>query len=316
MSRFIDRYEGEGTRELGGGIRRAVEPGLASDEQVILRSQGGYKDTMRSIWKLGRFYLTNHRLLFFVPSRIVFETPLGNIKEIRVEEQRYIAGRMKDAIAIGYRDGMLRTSKAWIIVPDLELWRKELFERAPLKLDQEAVNRVIEELDPVSREIVAYLWENRHATIGELADLVSAPSHMHILLKIRGDINPLAESVTGNPLLVFERSKIDPDNGEKVLFSWWMVAPEEARQKEKKVLLDVFDEGDHIAVVAELVGVAEEDVSIDVTNDALAISAKGQDRSYHEELALPAKVNPDTYAKSYSNDVLVVRLEKLSKEQL
>lgn len=316
MLRFRDRYEGEATGELKG-IRRPNEPSLASDEQLILRSQGGYKDNMRSIWKLGRFYLTSQRLLFFVPSRIIFETPLSNIKEIRVEEQRYIAGRIKDTIAMKYQSPITRRpSKVWIIIPDLEVWKKKLFEMASLRVSEESLNRVIEELDPVSREIVAYLWENRHATIGELADLVSAPSHMHVLLKIRGAINPLAESVSGNPLLVFERSKVDPDTGEKVLFSWWMVAPQEDRQKEKKALLDVFDEGDHIAVVAELVGVAEEDVSINVTKDRLTISANRPDKSYHEEVALPAKVDPNKYTRSHSNDVLVISLEKLPKELL
>jgi len=119
--------------------------------------------------------------------------------------------------------------------------------------------------------------------------------------------------VSGNPLLVFERSKIDPDTGEKVLFSWWMVAPEEARQREKKALLDVFDEGDHLEVIVELMGVATEDVSISVTEDRLTISANRRAKSYYEEVALPAKVDPNKYATSHSNDVLAIRLEKLAK---
>ena len=314
MSRFIDRYEGKGTRGLRGGIRRAIEPSLASDEQVILHSQGGYKHNMRSIWKVGRFYLTNYRLLFFVPSRIVFETPLVDIKGIRVEEQRYIAGRIKDTISIQYHSPITRRpSKAWIIMRDLELWRKELFERASLRVSEESLNRLVEELDPVSTEIVAYLWQNRYATISELADLIAAPSHMHVLLKIRDTINPVAESIIGTPLLVFERSKIDPDTGEKVLFSWWMIAPEETRQREKEALLDIFDEGDHIDVVAELMAVAEKDINISVTKDWLTISANRPDRSYHEEVALPAEIDSNKYTTTYGNNVLVVRLEKASK---
>ncbi len=309
------RYEG--TRELSGGIRRAIDPGLASDEQVILHSQGGYKDNMRSIWKLGRFYLTNHRLLFFVPSRIIFETPLSNVREIRVEQQKYIAGKIKDTIAMKYQSPITqRQSKAWIIMPDLELWRKELFERASLRVSEESLNRVMEELDSVSREIVTYLWENRYATISKLADLVSAPNHMHVLLKIRDTINPVAKKITGNPLLLFERSKLDPDTGKKVLFSWWLVVPAEVRQKEKEPLLDIFDEGDHIQVVTEIVGVAEEDISINVTKDMLTISVNRPDKSYCEEVALPAEVNPNRCTRSYSNHVLVIRLEKLPSDLL
>ncbi|MFQ5827396.1 MAG: hypothetical protein ACE5IA_08580, partial [Dehalococcoidia bacterium] len=117
-------------------IRRALGPGLAADEQVILRSQGGYKDNVRPIWKLGTFYLTNQRLLLFVPTGILFETPLSNIQEVRVEEQRYIAGRMKEAIAIGYRNSAnQRHSKAWLVMPDLETWRQKIYERTLLELD-------------------------------------------------------------------------------------------------------------------------------------------------------------------------------------
>lgn len=298
------------------GTRRPLEPRLAGNEQIILHSQGGFKDNLRSGWKLGHFYLTDRRLFFFVPMRILFETPLSKIVEIRLEKQRYVAGRVKDVIALGYRDGMLRTSKVWIIMPDLEVWRKKLFEMASLGVSEESLNRVMEELDPVSREIMAYLWGNRYATINELADLVAAPNHMHVLLKIRGTINPVAERITGNPLLVFERSKIDPDTGEKVLFSWWMVAPEEAGQREKEALLDIFDEGDHIQVVTELVGVAEQDVNINVTKDTLTISANRLGKTYYEEVVLPTEVDTKEYVRSYVNNVLVVKLQKLFKDLL
>lgn len=312
MSRFIDRYGG--TRSLARGLRIATEPSLASDEQLILHSQGIYRESSRSGWKPAHFYLTDRRLIFFAVTRILFETPLNKIERISVEKQKTIVGKVKDVIEIGYHSPIARRpSTVWITMNDLERWRKELFDRAPLRLNEESINKVMEELDPVGREIVAYLWGNCHATIGELADLVSAPSHMHVLLKIRNDINPLAESVSGNPLLVFERSKIDPDTGEEVLFSWWMVAPREAKQREKKALLDVFDEGDYLEVVIEMVGVAEEAVSINVTKDILTISDNRRDASYHEEVALPAQVNPNGHTRFHSNDVLVIRLEKLVK---
>ena len=314
MSRFIDRCAGRGTRTLRGGFRIATEPSLASDEQLILYSQGIYRESSRSGWKPAHFYLTDRRLLFYAVTRILFETSLGKIEGIRVEKQKTIVGKIKDVIEIGYRSHITqRPSRVWITMNDLESWRKELFERAPLRVSEESINSVMEGLNPVGRDIVAYLWQNRHATIRDLADLVSAPSHMHVLLEIRGSINPLAESVIGNPLLVFERFKVDPDTGEKILFSWWMVVPEAARQKEKKALLDVFDEGDHIEVVAEVAGIAQEDVSIKVTGERLTISANHPDKSYHEEVALPAKVDPNKYTRSHSNDVLVIRLEKLVK---
>ena len=63
---------------------------------------------------------------------------------------------------------------------------------------------------------------------------------MHVLLRIRDTINPVAERIIGNPLLLFERSKIDPDTGEQVLFRWWMVSPKESVQRPFKKMKGVF----------------------------------------------------------------------------
>ena len=92
-----------------------------------------------------------------------------------------------------------------------------------------------------------------------------------------------------------------------------MIAPKETRQREKEALLDIFDEGDHIEVVAELMAVAEKDINVSVTKDWLTISASRPDRSYHEGVALPAEIDSNKYTTTYGNNVLVVRLEKASK---
>ena len=43
---------------------------------------------------------------------------------------------------------------------------------------------------------------------------------MHILLRIKVIINHTVERTTGNPLLVFERPKVDYEFGERILFNW------------------------------------------------------------------------------------------------
>ena len=43
----------------------------------------------------------------------------------------------------------------------------------------------------------------------ELADLIHAPNHMHVLLVIRDTINPIAEKELGCPILSFEKQKTD-----------------------------------------------------------------------------------------------------------
>lgn len=296
----------------------SLQPALAGDERIVLRSQGGYRDNPRSAWKLGRFYLTTERLIFSVPTGILFQVALTDIEGIGVEQARFVLGRWRDVIAIRYRHPMLpKASNAWIIMRDLELWRKKLLEMTLQDIDQETLDRVMQELDPQGREIVAYLWETRHATIDDLAELMGATTHMDVLLKIREDINPTAERMAGGPILTFRRSRVDPVTGEKVLFSWWVVdpsgAPKEASPKEARsgVLVDVFDEGDRIDVVADLVGIREEDIVLSVDGDRLILSAHGPEERYQEEIVLPAEVRVDTVTKTYTNNVLAVSLDKI-----
>src|SRR3972149_9190701 len=98
---------------------RPRQPSLAGDEEVVLRSQGGYRNNIRSAWRIGHLHLTRERLIFSVPTGVVFQTPLKDVESIEVGRQRFAAGREKDVIAVGYRSG--RPAKAFIIVPDLEL---------------------------------------------------------------------------------------------------------------------------------------------------------------------------------------------------
>jgi len=313
MSPLKSRYDDGGTRELVGRTGRALKPNLASDEHVILHSQGGYKDNVRPIWKLGWFYLTDRRLIFGVPTHVIWEVPLSNIKGISVEQQRYIAGRVKDMLAIGYQNPINhRLSKAWIIMPELETWKKELYGRTLLEINQEMLDNVLKELDPQSQEIVGYLWQNRHATIVELADLIDAPSHMDVLLRIKGVINPTAESVIGCPLLVFEKSRVDDETGEVVPFSWWLIARTVLKETDKGATrVDMFDDGDRIDIVADLPGVREEDITLRIARDRVILSAETEDEKYYKEIILPGEVNTDEFMQTWHNNILALSLKKL-----
>ena len=313
MSPLRSRYDDGGTRELTGRGRMSLKPNLASDEHVILHSQGGYKDNVRPIWKLGQFYLTDRRLIFSVPTHVIWEVPLSNIKGISVEQQRYIAGRVKDMIAIGYDNPINhRLSKAWIIMSELETWKKELYGRTLLKISQEMLDNVLEQLDPYSQEIVSYLRQNRHATIVELADLIDAPTHMDVLLRIKGVINPTAEKVIGSPLLVFEKSRVNDETGETVLFSWWLIGQTVIEETDKRATrVDIFDEEDRIDLVADLsgLGVREEDISLRIAGDRVVLSADAGE--YYQEITLPSEVNADKFMRTYRNNILALSLQKL-----
>jgi len=82
-------------------------------------------------------------------------------------------------------------------------------------------------------------------------------------------------------------------------------------EEEREPIADVFDEEEEVRVYAEMPGVNEEDVELDLKGDILDISAQSGDRKYHKEVLLPAKVKPETLTSSYKNGILEVRIKKL-----
>lgn len=81
----------------------------------------------------------------------------------------------------------------------------------------------------------------------------------------------------------------------------------------REPLVDVFDEGDHVLVVAELPGVAESDISVETKDDVLALSAEGRNRKYAREVLLPAMVEPGSLRQSFQSGILEVRLRKAGR---
>jgi len=81
--------------------------------------------------------------------------------------------------------------------------------------------------------------------------------------------------------------------------------------KERQPLLDVFEEEDHLIVLAELPGVDKKDVNIKADENTLTISACNKTRKYLRKVWLPTPVQKDTIKSTYKNNVLQVRLQKL-----
>lgn len=83
-----------------------------------------------------------------------------------------------------------------------------------------------------------------------------------------------------------------------------------AKEKvEKEVLVDIFEEDEHLTMIAELPGVDEKDIGVELKEDKLTISAQTPYRKYYKEVALPCSVKGEL-EKSYKNGVLEIRLEK------
>ena len=312
-------------------------PVLTKGEEIVLSSQGGINLHLRAGWKLGKIYLTNKRLLFLGPSRVIFEIPIQSLKEVKVEKRRYILGD-KNALSISYipvlhsitdQTRIPQFFKIWLLVNDLETWRKAISEKAgvqlassgkpeeeieanqELKISKAMVEKIAKRLDFDAQQILWSLWRKRHARIDELAETVSAPTHMDVLLKIRESINPTAEKLIGNPLLSFERSKIDEETGQKILFSWWFLGkkgPPEALSKE--TLLDLFDEGNYLTLIAEILNTKEEDIRWKVDGARLILSADTPDGKYQEEISLPTQVKSNIISKKYHNNILEIKLAK------
>lgn len=78
----------------------------------------------------------------------------------------------------------------------------------------------------------------------------------------------------------------------------------------REPIVDVFDEEDHVLVIAELPGVSEDEIKVEVTGDILNLTASDRDRKYAKEILLPSKVKADSMRTSYKNGILEVTLGK------
>jgi HSP20 family protein len=87
--------------------------------------------------------------------------------------------------------------------------------------------------------------------------------------------------------------------------------PEVAEVREP--LIDVFDEDGEVMVVAELPGVSDEALKVDVKGDVLALSSSGE-RRYAKEVLLPSAVDAASMRRSFKNGVLELRMKKVSSE--
>ena len=142
--------------------------------------------------------------------------------------------------------------------------------------------------------------------IGNLIDLASKLSEEGI--EKRGEIRGLPKGARG----VYGFS-IRTLAGKPVIETFGNVR-ETARgpvvEEVREPMVDVFDEEDHILVIAELPGVSEDEIKIEVTGDILNLSASDRDRKYAKEILLPSKAKAESVKTSYKNGILEITLEK------
>jgi HSP20 family molecular chaperone IbpA len=172
--------------------------------------------------------------------------------------------------------------------------------------------RLEKQLDPTGRAILAFLAENGHASIRELADLVGANSDMEVLYAIRQSINPTAQALLGRPVLFFVESQLDQVTGEMVSYAWWLAGSKGRSPAAQAVEAEVYDEGEFVAVVLDLCGAEDRSIRCRAEDRRLIVTAEGEGRRWYSEVELPVLVSP-RLVQQYRNGILSIQLAKMEE---
>jgi HSP20 family protein len=81
-------------------------------------------------------------------------------------------------------------------------------------------------------------------------------------------------------------------------------------QEVREPSVDIFEEDDHVLVVAEMPGIAVADVQIIVEEDLLTIVAEHGDKKYRKEVLLPASSSREKTQVSCNNGVVEIKCAK------
>ena len=81
-------------------------------------------------------------------------------------------------------------------------------------------------------------------------------------------------------------------------------------QEVREPMVDVFDEEEHLLVLAELPGISKKDVRIELEDDVLTIAAESGDKKYRKEVLLPRSVPKEKMQVNCNNGVLEIRWAK------
>ncbi len=119
-------------------------------------------------------------------------------------------------------------------------------------------------------------------------------------------------AIPGKPLIYGFRITIGPDGVPRIeeFGNVKRVGRRPQITEESEPLVDVYDEGDKIRVVAEIPGVEKEKIKLKVSGGKLIIRASNTNRKYYKEVELPAEVDIKNAKARYKNGVLEVEIPK------
>ena len=78
----------------------------------------------------------------------------------------------------------------------------------------------------------------------------------------------------------------------------------------REPMVDVFEEADHVLVVAEMPGIGPDEVRVEVRDDVLIISAEKGDQKYRKEVLLPQSFPRGKMKISCQNGILQIKCVK------
>jgi HSP20 family protein len=76
----------------------------------------------------------------------------------------------------------------------------------------------------------------------------------------------------------------------------------------REPLLDIYDEEDHVLVLAEIPGVSKKDVELELHEDRLTLTAGRGEKGYWKEVTLPGKFSPEQMHWECTNGILKIRI--------
>jgi len=80
--------------------------------------------------------------------------------------------------------------------------------------------------------------------------------------------------------------------------------------EEREPITDIFNEEKEIVIIAEMPGIEENEIVIDLKGDILEIAATGKNRTYRKELLLPVKAVKKNLKHKFTNGILEIRITK------
>jgi HSP20 family protein len=78
----------------------------------------------------------------------------------------------------------------------------------------------------------------------------------------------------------------------------------------REPMVDLFEEADHVLIVAELPGIGDKELELELRDDILVIAAAKGEKKYRKEVLLPSAFAADKMSHTCRNGILEVRFQK------